>query len=168
VGTCADLDLVFGPVPDCRDDKPAWFWFWGSHAGKSSTLHLAASRASDAARPDESSISIPMPAYRLPSQVAGELQADVFVPRSTRGLASLLDHARVRLPTVGRRGVDLGATFMDDLGAPRPTHEVTNLIEQACQQRWSCRHHADGGMTGRSGCHWPSRPSGRGRPGFLG
>lgn len=109
VGTCADLTRIFGPLPTCRDDAPARLWDPFGH--KRDQIQLTSTRASGGPYAEAPTVVVPRPTYRLPRAVADAFQAELFLPRSTPGLAPLLTHTQADLLAVGRPGVDLGSAL---------------------------------------------------------
>jgi hypothetical protein len=116
VGTCADLARVFGPVPGCREDEPAWLW--GPYGQAGPTIRLTSERPTGEPDRGAASLAVPAPTYRLPAAVADELETDLFLPRSTPGLQPLLVHTPAQLVAVGKPGVDLGAALDRRLTEP--------------------------------------------------
>lgn len=92
VASCAELATLFGPLPDCRDDEPAWV---GSRlpvrAPDSLTYRAMTGDGVDADPSAADAVTVPGPAYRLDSAAEAGLfsQFEVVLPPSLPGVAAV-------------------------------------------------------------------------------
>lgn len=111
VGTCAELRAIYGTLLGCRDDQPMWL-----HSEVPVLPATAAARQSLDWQSESAHFSPTGPRLSLPTPqmlIANDegrgsgLDADVYIPRTTPGIAPLLAQTRVTVFAIAKPGVDL-------------------------------------------------------------
>ncbi len=103
VGTCDQLVRLVGPLPTCREGRPAWLG--GQWALPRATLSV------HAVTPEQEltghAARITAPRYALPEAVGDALDAQVFIPRGTPGVRRLVARTSVEVIAAADAGVPI-------------------------------------------------------------